>query len=121
MKRNITTLSAMLLVCTVSCGLAWGQATAQIHGVVQDSSGAAVPGAEVKATQTDTGTVRTVNSEADGSYVIFVSSHAQAVNWLPAPPAGAFSITLRLYNPDAAVYRNLASVNLPTIARGDCR
>lgn len=40
----------------------WGQATAQIHGVVQDSSGAAIPGATVKATQTDTGVTRTVAS-----------------------------------------------------------
>jgi hypothetical protein len=49
---------------------AWAQATAQIHGVVQDMSGAAIPGAMVTATQTDTGISRTVTSEADGGYVI---------------------------------------------------
>ncbi len=48
----------------------WGQATAQVHGVIQDMSGAALPGAMVKATQTETGISRTVTSEADGSYVI---------------------------------------------------
>src|SRR5215471_99872 len=48
----------------------WGQATAQIHGTVQDLSGAAVPGATVKATQTETGTARTTVSEADGGYVL---------------------------------------------------
>ncbi len=48
----------------------WAQATAQMHGVVQDMSGAAIPGATVKATQTDTGISRTVTSEADGGYVI---------------------------------------------------
>jgi hypothetical protein len=37
---------------------------------VQDSSGGAVPGAEVKATQTATGLVRTIVSGADGSYVL---------------------------------------------------
>jgi len=54
----------------LSATLAWGQATAQIHGVVQDTSGAAVPMAMVKATQTETGLSRTVTSEADGSYVL---------------------------------------------------
>lgn len=48
----------------------WGQATAQMHGVVQDMSGAAIPGAMVKATQTETGITRTVTSETDGGYVI---------------------------------------------------
>jgi len=64
------TCLVIIVLCSLNGAVAWGQATAQIHGVVQDSSGAAVPGAEVKATQTDTGTVRTVNSEADGSYVL---------------------------------------------------
>ncbi len=48
----------------------WGQATAQMHGTVQDASGAAVPGADVKATQTDTGISRTVMSGADGGFVL---------------------------------------------------
>src|SRR5262245_13900175 len=47
-----------------------GQATAQIQGSVQDASGAAVPGADVKVTQTDTGAVRTTTSGADGRYVL---------------------------------------------------
>ena len=49
---------------------AWGQATAQIHGTVQDASGSAVPGAEIKATQTETGLSRTASSGADGGYVL---------------------------------------------------
>jgi hypothetical protein len=48
----------------------WAQVTAQIHGTVQDTSGAVIAGATVKATQTETGISRTVTSEADGSYVI---------------------------------------------------
>jgi Carboxypeptidase regulatory-like domain len=50
--------------------MVWAQATAQIHGTVQDSSGSTVPGAEVKATQTATGVVRTTTSGATGGYVI---------------------------------------------------
>ena len=48
----------------------WAQAisTSQIRGTIQDMSGAAVAGAQVKATQTDTGVVRTTVTSADGSY-----------------------------------------------------
>ena len=49
---------------------AWGQATAQIQGSVQDPSGSAVPGADIKATQTATGAVRTATTGADGRYVL---------------------------------------------------
>jgi hypothetical protein len=48
----------------------WGQATSQIQGVVLDPAGAAVPAAEIKATQTDTGVVRTTTSGGDGTYVL---------------------------------------------------
>ena len=46
-----------------------GQATSQIQGVIADATGAALPATEVKATQTETGLVRTVNSGPDGTYV----------------------------------------------------
>jgi hypothetical protein len=53
-------------------GAAWAQAisTSQIKGTVQDPSGAAVPGAEIKVTQTDTGALRTAITDTDGSYVL---------------------------------------------------
>ena len=57
------------LLSVVSCAAVWGQATAQMHGTVQDTSGSAVPGAEIKATQTETGVSRAVNSSANGGYV----------------------------------------------------
>jgi hypothetical protein len=54
------------------CAGAWAQAvsTAQINGIVRDASGAAVPDAEVKVTQTATGQGRSTTSAADGSYVL---------------------------------------------------
>ena len=66
------TLLGITFCCLLTSAAAWAQggATAQIHGTVQDASGAAVPGAEVKATQTDTGVIRTVTSEPDGGYVL---------------------------------------------------
>ena len=49
-------MSALLLA--LPSIVAWGQAvsTSQIKGTVQDPTGLAVPGAEVKVTQTETGT-----------------------------------------------------------------
>lgn len=45
-------------------------ASAEISGVIFDASGAAVPGAKVTATQTNTGAVRTTVSGSDGSYAL---------------------------------------------------
>ncbi|HLI85063.1 MAG TPA: carboxypeptidase regulatory-like domain-containing protein [Bryobacteraceae bacterium] len=45
-------------------------ATSQISGVVRDPSGSAVPEAQVKATQTDTGIVRATQTGVDGAYVL---------------------------------------------------
>src|SRR5271165_3799686 len=66
LKSTIT----LVVLLALSAALAWGQATAQIHGVVQDATGAAVPGATVKATETDTGATRTVLSGSDGGFVL---------------------------------------------------
>ena len=43
-------------------------ANAQIHGAVTDATGAAIPAAQIKATQIETGQLRTAVSAADGSY-----------------------------------------------------
>jgi len=40
-----------------------------MHGTVRDASGAAVPAAQVKATNTQTGVARSINSGADGGYI----------------------------------------------------
>ena len=54
----------------LACANAWAQATSQIQGAVNDASGLAVPAAEVKATQTETGVVRTAITGGDGVYVL---------------------------------------------------
>ena len=66
-SRGFLALSYLLAAAAI-----YGQAisTSQINGTVRDASGLAVPGAEVKATQTDTGQRRTVISSADGGYVL---------------------------------------------------
>ena len=44
--------------------------TSQIRGFIQDASGAAVAGAQIKLTSASTGAVRTAVSGADGSYLL---------------------------------------------------
>jgi hypothetical protein len=46
------------------------------------------------------------------------------MNWLPSGKPGArgpFSLTLRLYNPEPAVYEQPEALALPRIERGTCR
>src|SRR5581483_12322994 len=65
-------LFSTILLCSLTAVGLWAQSTsvAQISGTVQDSTGAAVPGVQVRATQTDTGLMRTAVSNADGTYVL---------------------------------------------------
>src|SRR5579884_1406454 len=58
-----------VIVCAASL-YAQAQAASQIQGTVLDPTGSAVPGAEVKAIQTDTGSVRVTTTGNDGSYVL---------------------------------------------------
>src|SRR5262245_18509536 len=60
--KVLRTIVAIALWSSVAGGTGWAQAVAgsQISGVVRDSSGGAIPGAEVTVTKTDTGTMRTV-------------------------------------------------------------
>jgi hypothetical protein len=65
------TFAAALLFGAFLCGLPLlAQSTAQISGVVKDETGAGIPGAEVRVTHTSTGAVRSISTEANGSYVL---------------------------------------------------
>jgi hypothetical protein len=77
---RLFTLSAFALLIP-AC---WGQAvsTSQISGFVQDTSGLAIPSADVKAVQTDTGLTRTVQTGTDGGYT------------LPNLPVGPYQLTV---------------------------
>jgi hypothetical protein len=69
-----------LVLTTPDRVLAQAVENAAIHGVVTDATGAAVPVAEVKATQTNTGQVRATVTATDGSYV------------LPSLPVGPYTL-----------------------------
>jgi len=58
------------LFSILNSSVGWAQATAQISGAVRDQSGAVLPGAEVTATQTETGITRNTLSNETGSYVL---------------------------------------------------
>src|SRR5213593_2204592 len=71
-----------LIVLLLSAISAFGQGTGTIHGVITDPSAAAMAGAQVTATLTGRGTTRTVNTDAQGAYV------------LPLLPVGSYQITI---------------------------
>src|SRR5436190_15545202 len=72
MKCIVRSVLVGLLVCVLGSSSirAQGGSTAQISGSVKDQSGAVLPGAEVAATQTDTGLMRSVVSDETGSYTL---------------------------------------------------
>src|ERR1035441_1782930 len=64
-------MSKNVLSLVLCCAAAMAQApAAQITGVVKDAAGAAIAGAEVKATQTATGAVHTAVSGIAGEYTL---------------------------------------------------
>ncbi len=75
-------MGAVAAVC-ISAGVAYGQAveSQQITGIVTDSTGAAVSGAEVTVTNQSTGLSRTAKTNDDGLYVVLNL------------PVGTYSIT----------------------------
>jgi Carboxypeptidase regulatory-like domain/TonB dependent receptor len=86
MRRALRTLFSGLVVVLVAANVSLAQvgSTAQITGTVKDTSGAVLPGANVTATQTDTGFKRDVVSDTDGLFL------------LPALPIGPYRLDVSL-------------------------
>ncbi len=68
----MNSVSRWIVCLMITCVYLAGQATnvSQIRGTVLDSTGSAMPGAEVKASQTDTGATRSAITDAQGNYVL---------------------------------------------------
>jgi len=68
--KVLRTILGVVILSIVTSATARAQAVAgsQLSGVIRDSSGGVLPGAEVTATKTDTGAVRTVFTGSDGEY-----------------------------------------------------
>jgi hypothetical protein len=82
--RSLKIAGLCLFLMLFAATSLWGQAvsTSQISGVVQDPSGANIPGANVKVTQVATGLVRATVTNTDGGYV------------LPNLPVGPYQLTV---------------------------
>ena len=74
----------VVLACLVICASAHAQSVAQINGTVKDSTGAVLPGVDVKVTQTDTGVSRAAVTNEFGSYT------------LPSLPVGPYKLEVAL-------------------------
>ena len=63
-------IASALVLVLLTASAVFGQAVAigSVSGTVSDSSGSSVPGATVKMTETDKGTIHTANTSADGHY-----------------------------------------------------
>jgi hypothetical protein len=70
MGIGIKDVIAEILAVLVLVAASWAGITGSISGVITDSTGALVPGANVVATNTQTGFSRSVISDAKGFYVI---------------------------------------------------
>src|ERR1041384_6125283 len=68
----IRSVSIAVILCALSAATAAAQAVAgsQVSGIVRDTSGGALPGAEVTITKTDTGLMRTTFTGSDGTYAL---------------------------------------------------
>lgn len=63
--------------------------------------------------------LNSVKRNADGSFAIIVARQSNDPNWIPVAD-GPFSLSLRLYNPQASVAANPATVALPAIEKVSC-
>ncbi len=63
--------------------------------------------------------MNSVARRADGAFTIIVAKDAAAANWI-AVADGPFNLSIRLYNPDAAVAADPAHVALPVIRKVHC-
>jgi hypothetical protein len=61
----------------------------------------------------------TVQRQTDGSFKIQVGGTAKSANWIPVQP-GAFSLTLRLYNPGPTASIDPSQTALPTLKKVGC-
>ncbi len=68
MSKIYLGLFVILLAAVICSPAVLGQTTATIFGVVQDSTGAVLPGAEVTVTQVETGRSRVLISDDEGRY-----------------------------------------------------
>src|SRR5205085_2988196 len=81
-KRGV--LGLVVVACLVPAGLAAQAVTGTILGLITDSTGAVMPGTTVTLTNTGTGLVRVVTTDANGEYTA------------PSLPTGVYAVKAEL-------------------------
>src|SRR6266576_2178636 len=82
--KGMIAVAILLMIVVFSASAAFGQAiTGTLLGTVLDSSGAAISGAEVTATNLDTGVSHSTSSGAEGYYTV------------PSLPPGRYRVTVK--------------------------
>lgn len=62
-----------------------------------------------------------INLDANGGWRARIAPHrGNAANWISSRNGGAFSLSLRLYNPEPAIGEHLVDVALPSVVRESC-
>jgi hypothetical protein len=74
-------LAAGALIIALSAGTIWAQVTASITGTVRDSTGAVMAGAAVTVKHTESGLVRTAETDQNGDYTV------------PSLPVGQYEVS----------------------------
>jgi Carboxypeptidase regulatory-like domain/TonB-dependent Receptor Plug Domain len=101
--RNLRLLPVILAALFVFAVIAAAQSVASITGVVTDTSGAAVPGASIKVTNTRTGADFFTKTAGDGSYRI-----------VDLPPGPGYALTVKKDGFETSIVNNLyLSVGAP--------
>jgi hypothetical protein len=94
--RHLRLLPVLLAALLAFPLMAAAQSVASLTGVVTDSSGAAVPGASIKVTNTQTGVSLFGKTTGDGSYRI-----------VDVPPGPGYSLTVKKDGFETSVVNNL--------------
>jgi hypothetical protein len=95
--KDVRQMLLMSLLFLVSSLTGWSQQTSSVTGVVTDSTGAVVRGAEVKLTDTKTSSVQTTKTNEQGVY-----------SFLRVLPGQGYTLTFTAQGFDTAVLSNLA-------------
>jgi hypothetical protein len=70
MGSGVARVATVLALVLLAASAVLGQPVGSVSGVITDRTGSAVPGATVRITETDKGTVHTATSNTEGRYTL---------------------------------------------------
>jgi carboxypeptidase family protein len=105
LRASVLPVSLLLILC---CGALWAQSAARLNGIVGDSTGASISGAQVKLVNTATGVITDTVSNSSGVYVFpFVLPGSYSLS-VTSPGFAVWSKTIDVHaNDHLAVNANL--------------